>query len=314
MKRKVNQKLISQLSEVGLAAAVNDGALPNRGYDNRAKYTALIQGNFSAAKRLVDGVDALTWNHNKEKALGSLRATNNGWRGGSFKQLTAALKGDLPLTPFIAAKDKFAKGQLAEKLKTKLADVMPRRKRVLAEHDGQWEMDRQWEITPFTATTRAMGSTRFVDIVVHVAFSAGVDADDINRYGAAVWGVSQAIEDAGIQTSITYAMQGLGNSSDGEVDAHARITLKKSGEYISPNVLAGAFTGNFYRRFMFVFYPLCADIAEKEVSHGFGGVPNFPNLIEFKDGQLHVYPRVVGNWGNFDDDAEREVLKAIGAK
>lgn len=185
-------------------------------------------------------------------------ADRGGWYGWSKKETIDAGKGKFDMAPFLRQREKLAK--LRTKLQEEIRPVGRVRRRCLSEHDGEWSMERQWEITPFNATRRETGGylpTLAVDI--DFSFSAGVDSDKIAEFGAFCWAVIDSLETAGITTELavqntghlsSYGMKGdLEGTNNGLL---TNVSVKAAGEYIDTMTLARCFTPGFLRRGIFL--------------------------------------------------------------
>lgn len=231
---------------------------------------------------------------------------NSSFVGGTAHDLVEQLNGKLDMGPLLKEREKFAKAGLAQKLQTKIAELNPRRRRFLSEHDGEWSYDRRWEITPFQATTKMPSPGKTLEIICFSDFSGYASAEDINRYGAMAWAISDLIEQAGISTRIEawYGAQNVGQGVDGEI----HLEVKKAGQYIGPSALASTFQAVFFRRAMFSVMASIAHLDGKPHSSGLGQALQAPHRIKFEAGRLIISPMVhVAT----NDEIEREILAAI---
>lgn len=165
--------------------------------------------------------------------------------------------GKIDLKPFLKEKEKL--GKLTQALQTKIAPVGKRRVRVFSEHDGDFSLDRRYEIAPFGNCKRENGGfTPTLDLVIDFSFNAGVTASKISQYGAFCWAIVDVVEAAGIPTSITLQTTGKIYTSrdwvgaEGEKHYEPRYAIltkvKKPGEYLDQGNIARCFTGDFFRR------------------------------------------------------------------
>lgn len=165
--------------------------------------------------------------------------------------------GKIDLKPFLKEKEKL--GKLTRELQTKIAPIGRRRVRVFSEHDGDFSLDRRYEIAPFGNCKRENGGfTPTLDLVVDFSFNAGVTASKISQYGAFCWAIVDAVEAAGIPTSITLQTTGELYTSPEWMGAEGKqhygpnyailTKVKKPGEYLDQGNITRCFTGDFFRR------------------------------------------------------------------
>jgi hypothetical protein len=231
------------------------------------------------------------------------------WIGGTPKELRNALSGNLDMSVFQAKLDEFQRSKLGQKLTSRADATEKRRKRFFSEHDGEWDHDRQWEIAPFQSTRREDSQTKVIDVKCHFAVSAWTSAAELQNYGAAVWAVTQLIEKAGIQTSISYVL-GCNNVAE-NLGVKITLGIKKPGEYLAPSFLAACFTPNFFRRVGFLLYILACDAAGKAARQSLGQPIGAPSSVTFKDGVLSLSPQAMGSGAGFSAKSEAALLKAI---
>ncbi len=237
--------------------------------------------------------------------------------GGSFEELKNDLRGAIDMAPFLAARQKFAQSGLGKKLQSRLEGNVPRRKRGTSEHDGDWSLDRHWEIRPFYLAERQPTPVKSVTIVADFSVSAAGSAESIDKYGAMVWSIADFIEEFGVQTNIVYSLAGQGSGygkfegKETATDYQIRIAVKRAGEYMAPNLLAAVCKTRFFRRTGFSWIASSADLGGVKVCSSLGSPKYFENRIQFKDGELFITADAASG---YDAEVEREVLRAIGAK
>lgn len=282
-KKLKNQKLAEQLHELGFEVS------------NSKENIVDIKSNLGAVFEMMQAVQAneLENDKNRERTQRYFKGkSDNGddWTGGSVADLKRDLSGGIDMEPFLKEKQKLASSGLQDKLKTKIAHVIPRRKRSTSEYDGEWTPDRQWEIKPFMSTTKMLSSGRVIDVICHFGVSASSDADEINAYGALVWAISDLIEASGVQTRITsrYSCRNTGPSVDTEIE----IEVKKPGQYIAPNLVAAVFQSNFFRRPVFALMNLACDLQNATSNFGLGSPKQNSTRIAYADGAITLSPNV----------------------
>lgn len=143
------------------------------------------------------------------------------------------------------------------------------RKRIRSEHDGDYDLDKRWEIKPFNATHKAPTIKRFMHIDADMSINCMYNASQINDYGATVWAIVQALESRGISVSVSL-MQKSVHRSNPEFLTESRHLVKEPLKYTSPGALATVFTSNFYRRCLFFAIAKCGDMQNRDVTHTLG--------------------------------------------
>lgn len=306
-----NQALTKAMQGLGFAI----------GYKEVTSKKALVTmtGRYSAVESFMEQYKNLAPHESEnadefERCLKDDSEDREEFCGGTFKSLQNDLKGNIDLDPFMREKEKLLSSGLLQKLQTAMRDAVPRRKRVMSEHDGEWSMDRQWELEPFSSTKKAMAQGRTLDIVCNFAVSCQASAKEINRYGAIAWGISDLIESAGIYTRVVcrYEIENVDrNKAETSTDTLIEIEVKKAGQYMPPKMLAAIFQSNFFRRPIFALIVAAADLNQKLVSHGLGRSKEQGFRVAFKEGALHLAPEAIKA---YNDEIEREILKAVGAQ
>lgn len=232
------------------------------------------------------------------------------WRekGGTAQALKDALAGKQDMGPFEAARLKLAGSGLLDRLQTHAADVSPRRKRRMSEHDGELDLARIYEIQPFYATHKTLQTDRTIELVCNFSISGFARPESIDEYGALVWSIADVIEAAGIKTRIILFEDGK------EVDRRQRLVLeqafilKEPWEYLPPSLLATAFSANFYRRAVFAMIAIGCDAYGYEVSEGLGKPIKRELPVQFSDGKLHLSPHALIG---YSAEIESQVMSAI---
>jgi len=232
------------------------------------------------------------------------------WTGGSLDALKADLSGEMDMTPFNTALSKIKTSEVFESLKTKVVAGTPMRKRRVSEHDGEWDMSRQWEIAPFHATYRAFQERKAIDINAQFAFNGAYDPEEITAYGAMIWAISELIESAGIRCRVVWCKQNKGISEDKDVNSSMRIELKAHQEYVAPSLIAAAFQARFYRRAGFALIVAASDYRGYPAKNNLGTPRGNASAVSFVDGALELSPAAMGN--GLTPAVQKEILKALG--
>lgn len=249
-----------------------------------------VSGRLSAAVRTLEGLQDLPWEENRDHAVNSCIDGSEEFCGGSLRDLKDALNGRIDMVPFNAAKERFQKSNIGQKLVEKYANCQPRRQRFMSEHDGEFEESRRWSVAPFQGVKRVAGPGRCVDIVAHGSVNCRTSAEQYQAFGCFVWALVEIIEGMGVNTRVVmrYKSRGLwGRDNDNK--AVIDIECKKAGEYIAPSLLAAACTPNFFRRAIFAMYCALPDCISAVADYGLGQSWE-AEMIDFKDGQVLLSP------------------------
>lgn len=233
-----------------------------------------------------------------------------------YKQFAGGTYDDLFKLPDMREYERFknelAKSKLMQRVVNK-NNLVNRRRRSFSEHEGEWSLDRRWEIKPFSNAKRIPTPARFIDIYCYFNIHAGVGQEEITRYGIALWSINNVLETAGIGTRIFYVQQGRrvadpDYGSNKRMDTFIKILLKEPSKYISPIALAKCLTANFYRRVMFSTMISAVDFADADHADHLGEPIWEKKVMEFKNGELHIYPDAM-NSGN--SNMEKAILDII---
>lgn len=296
--RHPNRKLAEGMEALGFSQSVEG---------NYVK----IKGNLTAVQNFVQAVDQrnLDGLTQCDMALDNLRGRDSDtWKGGSFAYLTDVLDGKLDMRPLLEQQAIFQKSGLLARLQTTLAEILPRRKRVMSEEDGEWDMDRRWEIQPFQATTKAMGMGRTMDIVCHCSVNSSTGAEELNKYGAITWAISDMVEKAGIRTRVVLSYRGTSIGTQKNTGQEILIDVKKPGEYIASPVIGATMQTVFFRRPIFALIVACANMNADSANSSLGRAVQEYTRIAFKNGCLELSPTVNGASAA---EIEKAILEAI---
>jgi hypothetical protein len=210
------------------------------------------------------------------------------------------------MKPFQKAFDVFLNSGLRRDLETVTQNCTPKRTRRLSEHDGEWQFDRRWEITPFQATHVKRMPTRTLTIMANFTVSAWGKSEEIDRYGAIVWAISQLIEKAGISTRIVWYQHARTVTECG-LASRIEIECKRAGEYLAPSLLAACFTTMFYRRVGFALEVASGEAYGKTVRDSLGSPIRY-DPVKFEKGVLSLAPECVHG---YDAELGRCIVAAI---
>lgn len=299
-----NKLMIEKLADLGIAASVEKNK--THGVIMR------LEGSLDSALSYMDSIKQLpfTSDMNQAVAFGEVTKTEKlDWVGGTEKELRDDLSGKIDLRPFQKERKRLEESGLLGKLTTTSADLTPKRKRRNSEHDGEWDMARKYEIQPFASTHRIMQAERTLDIVCNFGISGYADAESITRFGVFCWSIVDIIESAGIRCNLFITEDGTAiDVARGHNTNRIKIQLKKASEYVSPSLLAAAFTCNFKRRLLFSMIPLCADLGDYAVSLSLGRPISVEDAAKFENGVLTLSPNAAEG---MTAELEKQLLEAI---
>ncbi len=270
---------------------------------NITAYTAYIQ---SAQAGILNFANADNAEHSKGrfKEIGA-------FHGVKTDTLERNLLGDMDLTAYQAAFEKIAKRGLSEKIEAKIGEIMPRRKRIMSEHDGDWSYDRQWEISPFDATRRAACQGKTITLIVNFAVSCMTDHAALENFGCFAWAICSLIESAGVGVNLVVRFQASDLSTSRSGDCDIQITIKKSDQYVEPTRIAAMLQTAAYRRGIFSFYAAVCDVTPGTPTVGdhCGSYPkSFAPIKNTAPGVLEIAPDVRRA---IDETIEKEILATI---
>lgn len=203
---------------------------------------------------------------------------DSGFRGGTQREVVDAGHGKFDKKAFEKKRDEMKKE--FSKLDFLEQEIARKRSRVMSEYDGELDFDRLYERAPFYATRVSNnGSARTINLTIDFSFSAGVDADKINKYGATCWSIVDLLERSGIQCNViiqnkVQRLASKGGQSKVEAPTNwiFNTTVKGANEYIDTVDIARCFNTNFYRRAMFHAWVVGCDALGFQANYGLGSV------------------------------------------
>jgi len=266
--------------------------------DNNAK-TITCSGTYKdLLKDIADMREESKWNDRTNFKKFKIKVTNDdrsykNFSGGEWEDVTN-LKN---LDPFKKQLNEFRKNKLEEKITTKIG-YNQIRKRKLSEHDGDFDLDKQWEIKPFIHTKKDMLPMSVIDMNIDMSINSSMSSESINKYGVLIWSLIQLVESLGIQVKVNLINETTKLSYD-DYGGNFIFNIKKSGEYISPIALATCFQSVFYRRAIFSGFIMACDKFKQTATDGLG-YPKYQKsnrYIWFDKGAIYTKPG-----GQFDTD------------
>lgn len=300
----------SKLAEMGIETSI----------DKRGVFT--VDTRLNSALKLLNGHDQVGFTGDNQRRvtgwldLGQEEKPSDrdweSWQGGSARALRESLEGRVNMKRFESAYAEFQKGGLKKDLALELKAAMPKRKRTFSEHDGEWDYDRRFEIEPFQRVKNHRVPTRILEIDAGFGISGSAGADEVNRYGCMVWGISQLIEACGIQTRIIWSCysKGFAEKNGNTKNAQVRVTVKEPGQYLAPSLLAACFQAVFFRRMGFALLACAAEAQGAQVTWGLGSPDDRP-AAEFRDGRLYISPDSARGGTHAINEAVKESIRAV---
>lgn len=189
------------------------------------------------------------------------------------------------------ARNELSKQGIEHSLREILRDCTPVRKRRNSEHDGEWSMDRKWELKPFMRTDKVMGESPSLVIRCMIGFNSFTDAKMITEYASKAGALSDIIESLGIKTklSIVHDNSNRFNNNEGKISHTNRFDflIKDFDEYGSLDAIATCFHASTQRRTLFTLYAVCAASMNMGLTYGLGQSKQEP-IIKDKAGEITV--------------------------
>jgi hypothetical protein len=297
-----------------------DEALPALGFSSTLKGGLVtFTGAYTGARRLFDlcGQSSteieFAVKHNGEKAREYIAQDSNAWCGGTRSGLVSDLSGKKDLTAAKEAKRKLESSGFVSALDLAVAEVIPRRGRIFSDEEGDWMMERKWEITPFMRMVKAKTATNVLDLDVVFDANGGTSAKILDQYGSIIWSVIDILEARGICCRVKYIMDslnGIRGKSSGSVSSLVEIVVKEPGEYLAPNLMAAVFQTNFFRRLGFVLLVTAADSQKLETTDGLGSARSYQEVIKVSPGKMMLTPGILES-GSVAKDIQNKLIECL---
>jgi hypothetical protein len=229
---------------------------------------------------------------NCAEQLDKVFTDDKSWRGSDPKTFLEECNGKINLAPYEKIQKKIS--GIPESLSEYLQRVRPVRKRTLSDKDGDYQLERRWDINPFASTENKINSkTPKLNIFCDISFSASYDSEEIQKHCMFVWALVDLLEKHGILCSVytTHWVSSLAQS--GKCNAQFVYLLKRYDDYVSMGALARGLSAGFYRRVCFMFMTNLAAYLKKDVAMGLG-YPIHDKLDKikfFENGNLYLRAR-----------------------
>jgi hypothetical protein len=183
--------------------------------------------------------------------------------GTTYEEWIAEIeKPSITLNNIKREREKIEKSGIENTLKEIIRECVHVRKRRNSEHDGEWSLDRKWELKPFMRTDKDTGEAPSLVIRCMGGFNGMTKAEQITEYASKACALSDIIESIGIKTrlSIIHDNQGRFSKTRDEITYKNRFEylIKDFDEYGSLDAMATCFHASTQRRTMFALYALVA--------------------------------------------------------
>lgn len=214
------------------------------------------------------------------------KSDDRGWKGGNFKDMLLPVGN---LEEFHRLENEISSNKVWKNLATQLGSASVRR-RVRDRFDGEWDLDKKWDMEPFTKRSTAMQARKIVRINCESSFSAYVPAKDIDRYGAFVTAVVSLLEKSGTTVELwaNYTAEGHAGSND-DSGFKFMIKIKDASEYMPVQSILRTLSSVWYRRAIFGLIVQAGEALGKSTSMGLGRPKSFGVPWEIKDNCLNIY-------------------------
>jgi hypothetical protein len=210
---------------------------------------------------------------------------DNKWRGGSYQEMKEPVK---DLQALHSLEKSISASKVWKNLATQLGQASVRR-RTRDRFDGDYDVDRKWDIEPFTKRSTAMLTKRIVRINAESSFSSYVSAADIDRYGAFITAIVSLLEKSGTTVEL-WANYTAKDHTDAEGSGFRfKIKIKDSSEYMPLQSILRTLSSVWYRRAVFGLIVQSAEVLGDHVLTGLGRPFSFGVPWEMKDNCLNIY-------------------------
>lgn len=166
------------------------------------------------------------------------------------------------------------------------------KKRVRSEHDGEWDFDRRFDITPFSKRENSSIKRKSITLNVELSFSCRIDVQTINEYGAFVVNFINFLEKSGVTVAVNFTRTGVGaaNGFSSYVD-RTELVVKTADEYVSKEDLMRCFNSIYFRRIGFAEIILAAESVNADACAWLGSPFAFGKNFEYnpETGVLNLY-------------------------
>lgn len=200
--------------------------------------------------------------------------------------------GSIPMDRFVETKRRIDE-RLTDRINDAIELSKMKRRRVLSDCDGEYNPDRRGNDLCFETTRKLPSPERTLRIDAHFSVSWGVDEEALMKYAATIWAIVQIAESHGVACEVVRHNKVSGATTEGNWGTTQTIVVKKSGEYLAPNILAAALHPAMYRRAVWALRCLALGAYEFEIESGLGSPWQPGEILISKPGSLLLSSRVV---------------------
>ena len=230
--------------------------------------------------------------------------TDDDFAGGTQTDLYAAFEGKINLLPYQKALEKMSdlniKAGFSESRK---------RKRVMSDLEGDWDIDKRWEIAPFNSAIKKNMPITSVKINCDFSIPASINSADIMDYAALCWSVISRVESQGISSEVNLVNISKNMDYNSTHNLYMIYNIKKAGTYQDLNSMARFFSCNFYRRAIFQIMDEIPKFYKKTACVGLG--TPIQGAFYAIPGEISLAPKIVQSEIDFND-LEKKINIAMG--
>lgn len=224
------------------------------------------------------------------------------------------LRKDRDMTEYLNREKEILSQPFAKKINDTVGTVNKRR-RTMSEHDGDWDLDRRWDVKPFSGTAVLPTPVRTIELMVTMEFSSAVPAKEIEKYGQDCTAIITLLESKGFTVGLTLQKRHREIYADvGKKDKDRgwfleELEIKKPGEYMPKQRILQVFSPLFMRRVLFCNVALACEAMGRRSYTGIS-YPTYQSVpIYAEPGKLYIFNT---KFSEKLDDLERAIKTALG--
>lgn len=212
---------------------------------------------------------------------------------------------------FERARQEVARTGLKEVLEESSRAVRRKRKRALSEHDGDWELERKWDSSPFSTTVMGKKEFAFVEICFPMTMLGSASQEDLNEFCSRCLALAEVLETAGYRIAITGESWHRQGTAGGYRNELVRYLIREPDEYGDIRSVATYASCEFFRRTMFLLSRGSSHVAHglADRSDSVGGTVD-QRWIPGTPGQLILDHATVAKLFQLHGDQATEFFKA----
>lgn len=159
---------------------------------------------------------------------------------------------------------------LVQALEENMIGLKKRRKRCFSEHDGNFELDRRYEIEPFSSVKFSKKEFPYLELIIPIGMNASAKADTINQFTSRCLALADILEKAGYRVSLVAESWGENSTVICDKDRARgkalgieylrrskdidRIVLRDANEYGDIESVANSCNASFFRMVTFPLF------------------------------------------------------------